>query len=143
MKVAVDLTALRGIQWQHYAIRFGLGGTITVIAGLLAKHFGPVFGGLFLAFPAIFPASATLIARRERQKKAKAGLNGAIRGRKAAALDAAGSVLGAVGLACFALVLWYELPRWPEGLALGVAASVWLVLSTGLWWIRKKHLLRY
>jgi hypothetical protein len=38
-----------------------LGGVVTVVAGLLAKHYGPVFGGLFLAFPAIFPASATLV----------------------------------------------------------------------------------
>jgi hypothetical protein len=29
--------------------------------GLLAKKFGSTVGGLFLAFPAIFPASATLI----------------------------------------------------------------------------------
>jgi len=39
---------------------------MTVIAGLIAFRFGPVVGGLFLAFPAIFPASATLIERHGR-----------------------------------------------------------------------------
>jgi hypothetical protein len=79
-----------------------LGGLVTVIAGLLAKAFGPVFGGLFLAFPAIVPASVTLIAKRERQTKARHGLDGMVRGGQAAALDAAGIVLGVVGLGCFA-----------------------------------------
>jgi hypothetical protein len=34
----------------------------------------PVVGGLFLAFPAIFPASATLIEKHVRERKEKAGL---------------------------------------------------------------------
>jgi hypothetical protein len=29
---------------------------MTVVAGVIAARFGPIFGGLFLAFPAIFPA---------------------------------------------------------------------------------------
>jgi hypothetical protein len=61
-----------------------------VIAGLLAKQFGPVFGGLFLAFPAIFPASVTLVEKHEREKKQKAGIMNSVRGRQAAALDAPG-----------------------------------------------------
>ena len=39
----------------------------------------PVVGGLFLAFPAIFPASATLIEKHGRERKEKAGLAGARR----------------------------------------------------------------
>jgi hypothetical protein len=55
-----------------------LGGAITVIAGLIAAH----FGGLFLAFPAIFPASATLIEKHARERKRKAGLRGTRRGKE-------------------------------------------------------------
>jgi hypothetical protein len=50
-----------------------------------------VFGGLFLAFPAIFPASATLIEQHERRRKQGTGGHGTLRGRRAAALDAAGA----------------------------------------------------
>ena len=72
-------------------VRFAFGGAITVIAGILVKRFGPVFGGLLLAFPAIFPASATPIAKHETEKKQKAGIATSSRGRQAAALDAAGA----------------------------------------------------
>jgi hypothetical protein len=65
-----------------------------------------VFGGLFLAFPAIFPASATLVAKHETQKKQNAGIATSSRGRQAAAMDAAGAALGSVGLAAFALTVW-------------------------------------
>ena len=63
-------------------MRFALGGATTVVAGLIAAGFGPVVGGLFLAFPAIFPASATLVERHVRERKEKAGLAGSRRGRK-------------------------------------------------------------
>ena len=69
MNVTLDLSALAKMKWYEYVVVFLSGGTITVIAGLLAKEFGPAFGGLFLAFPAIFPASATLIEKHERENK--------------------------------------------------------------------------
>jgi hypothetical protein len=85
--------------------RFGLffDGLITPIAGVIAKQFGPAVGGLFLAFPAIFPASATLIEKHEKQKKEKRGLHGVPRGREAASMDAAGAAMGSIGLLQFAL----------------------------------------
>ena len=46
-----------------------LGGVMTVVAGLIAARFGPVIGGLFLAFPAIFPATATLIEKHVLERK--------------------------------------------------------------------------
>ena len=137
MRVSADLSALRGTQWHQYVVRFLLGGLVTAVTGLLAKHFGPVFGGLFLAFPAIFPAGATLIAKRESQKKARQGLPGEVRGRRAAALDAAGATLGAVGLICFALVVWKELVGNPAPLVLCAATLAWAVISLTLWWLRK------
>jgi hypothetical protein len=39
-------------------------------------EWGPAVVGLFLAFPAIFPASATLIEKHERQRKQRQGLTG-------------------------------------------------------------------
>jgi hypothetical protein len=59
-----------------------------------------------LAFPAIFCASATLIEKHERERKAEKGLRGERRGKQAAALDAAGAGLGSFGLAAFALACW-------------------------------------
>jgi hypothetical protein len=61
MKISLDLSALGKTKWYEYALRFAFGGSITVAAGLVAKKWGPGVGGLFLAFPAIFPASATLV----------------------------------------------------------------------------------
>ena len=139
VKVSADLWALRAIQWHQYVVRFFLGGLVTVVTGLLGQHFGPVFGGLFLAFPAIFPATATLIAERERQKKTRQGLHGEVRGRRAAALDAAGAVLGAVGLICFALLVRKELVRYPAPLVLCAALLAWAGISLTLWGLRKSH----
>jgi Protein of unknown function (DUF3147) len=87
----LNLSALKEAAWSEHAIRFGLGGLITVLAGFLADEFGPETGGLFLAFPAIFCASATLIEKHERQRKREKGLKGDRRGQEAAALDAAGA----------------------------------------------------
>jgi uncharacterized protein DUF3147 len=139
LKVAVDFGGLRGMRWQQYAVRFALGGLVTMATGLIAQQFGPVVGGLFLAFPAIFPASATLIAKREQQKKARKGLHGTIRGRRAAALDAAGAALGAIGLMCFAALAWIGLPRVSAIASLGVATAGWLAISLLLWWLHKTH----
>jgi hypothetical protein len=132
-------SALGEASWYQYALRFVLGGLITVGTGLVAEHFGPVVGGLFLAFPAIFPATATLIGTRERKKKEKQGLNGAARGLRAAALDATGAVLGAIGLMCFAWVVWKALPRFGSVVVLCGAAFLWLLVSVSLWWLRKRH----
>ena len=90
MIVNASLESLRQTKWHEYALRFFFGGAVTVMAGLIAKKFGPQIGGLFLAFPAIFPASATLIEKHEKQKKQKIGLEGTERGRLAAGVDAAG-----------------------------------------------------
>jgi hypothetical protein len=94
MLVKVRLSALRDTHWHEYALRFGLGGLATVCTGLIAEAFGPAAGGLFLAFPAIFCASATLIEKHERGRKEKAGLPGKRRGQQTAALDAKGAAIG-------------------------------------------------
>ena len=139
MKVSADFSALKKTEWYEYAVRFLLGGSVTVVAGLLAKYYGPVFGGLFLAFPAIFPASATLVDKHERQKKQRAGIAQTTRGRQVAALDAAGAALGSLGLATFAFVIWKLLPVWSVADAFIAALAAWLWVSGALWWLRKKH----
>ena len=139
MIVRLNPSALRDIRWYEYVIRFALGGAMTVIAGLIASRFGPVVGGLFLAFPAIFPASATLIETHERERKEKAGLSGARRGKEAAALDAAGAVLGSVGLAAFAVVIWLLTEQSPL-LALVLATAAWLTVAVLAWLVRRRWL---
>jgi Protein of unknown function (DUF3147) len=137
MIIQANLASLKETRPHQYAQRFFFGGLATVIAGLIAQHYGPSIGGLFLAFPAIFPASATLIANHEKRKKREAGYDGTRRGRTAAAIDAAGAALGALGLAAFALILWKFLPTASPWLVLPTAALVWLTLSTALWFARK------
>jgi hypothetical protein len=133
MTIRFDVGGLRRTKWYEYAIRLLFGGLITAAAGLIAERWGPAIGGLFLAFPAIFPASATLIEKHERQKKTRVGLHGAVRGREAAALDAAGAAIGCIGLAGFAVIIWQFLPLGQTWMVLGSAGLLWLV-SSGLGW---------
>jgi hypothetical protein len=63
----------------------------------------------------------------------RVGLHGAVRGREAAALDAAGTAIGCIGLAGFALIVWQFLPLGQTWMVLGSAGLLWLVCS-GLGW---------
>ena len=51
MTVIADPSGLKDTKWHEYMVRFLAGGVITVIAGLIARKWGPGVGGLFLAFP--------------------------------------------------------------------------------------------
>ena len=113
-----------------------------MIAGILAKRYGPVFGGLFLAFPAIFPASSTLVEKQETEKKRAVGIGATSGGRKAAALDARGASIGSIGLIGFALVVWKLLPIWHSTLVLFAASVVWIAASTLVWRLRRHRLFR-
>jgi hypothetical protein len=137
MNIQFDLGSLRKTGWYEYAIRFIFGGAITVIAGLLANRFGPVIGGLFLAFPAVFLATATLIEKHEREKKQKAGILKSIRGRQAAAVDSRGTAMGTFALAAFAWMVWKVLPVWNAGWTLAAALLAWFALSVTIWSFRK------
>jgi uncharacterized protein DUF3147 len=137
MRVKIDPSVLGQTKWHDYAIRFLFGGLITAAAGIIAKNFGPVIGGLFLAFPAIFPAGATLIEKHEKQKKEKQGLQGTTRGVEAASIDAAGSAMGSIGLLVFAFLVWKGLPNHTPWLVLSAATLIWLTVSVLVWKIRK------
>ena len=137
MIVKARLSALTDTKWHEYALRFVLGGFATVATSLIASKFGPVTGGLFLAFPAIFCASATLVEKHERERKQKAGLRGERRGEEAAALDSAGAALGSFGLLAFAAVIWRLLPVAETAWTFVGASAAWLVVSTSLWRVRR------
>ena len=134
----IDSSSLRETRWYEYAFRFMFGGLVTVLAGWIARKFGPVIGGLFLAFPAIFPASATLIEKLERKKKERKGLNGTQRGRDAAALDAAGAAMGSLGLSLFAAFVWIFVLYFRPWLVLIGAAVVWVAASICIWAIGRR-----
>jgi Protein of unknown function (DUF3147) len=110
---------LRRIAAWEYVLRFAAGGAITAITGLIAKRWGPAVGGLFLAFPAILPASLTLVKQHD--------------GRRRALDDARGSQVGTIALAGFAACATLTAPRWPPAVFLPVATAVWLVVAVVAW----------
>jgi len=136
MVVKAQLSRLRRTAWWEFLVRFVFGGLVTVAAGLVARRWGPIVGGLFLAFPGIFPAGVTLVERHEAMRKRKHGLRGSGRGRAVAALVAAGASLGGFGLVAFALAAWKLLPIVPAWAALATAAILWLGVSVAAWVIR-------
>jgi hypothetical protein len=142
MRIRINLGSLRHIKSHEYVARFLLGGAVTVITGLIARQYGPVVGGLFLAFPAIFPAGATLIEKHEREKKCRAGILHTDRGRLAAALDARGAAMGSLALAAFALAIWKLLPRDNSAEILAAALGLWFTVAILLWRVRKLKPLR-
>src|ERR1700704_1919573 len=127
MKIEFNISRLKESHWYEYVVRFIFGGCITAVAGLIAKSYGPAIGGLFLAFPAIFPATATLVEKHIKEKKKKARIDGVNRSRLAVALEARGTAMGSFGLVVFGLLLWRFLVNRPAWLVLLAASSAWLV----------------
>jgi hypothetical protein len=119
------------------------GGVVCVAAGLIARRFGPGVGGLFLAFPAIFPAGASMVEAHEKKHKARAGFDGTNRGRTVAGVDSAGAVLGSVGLVGFALTCWICLPSLSAAATFALAVLVWLALSITSWLLLKGRTFRH
>ena len=115
MKPRLSPGKLKKIAWWEYALRFVFGGAITVLTGLLGKWQGPAVAGMFLAFPAILPASLTLVKQHD--------------GRKKAADDARGARLGAVGLIAFGVVVGLSATSWAAAAVLAVATLAWLAVS--------------
>jgi hypothetical protein len=137
MIVRLKPSALDESKWYEHALRFGLGGLVTVLAGVIAKIDGPATGGLFLAFPAILCASAALIEKHERKRKRDRGLRGERRGREAAALDTAGAGWGSIALAIFGLSVWWLGPKSSAG-ALAFASVASLAVAVSMWRARRE-----
>jgi hypothetical protein len=116
--VGLDWSELFAARPSEIAIRFAFGAGIALVAAVVGAVFGPKVGGLFLAFPAVLPATLTLLERKEGTTKAWA--------------DASGGVLGAVGLAGFAFTALMLLRTNPV-IALLIALLAWLLVAGGLY----------
>lgn len=142
MKVKFNVSALGESRWYEYVVRFIFGGAVTAAAGVIAQRYGPGVGGLFLAFPAIFPAAATLIAKHEEIKEDSGGGQSRKRASVAAGMDAIGAVFGAIGLVVFAVIVWQVLPKSNLSVVLPSAMVAWAVTSVlawEIWEIFRKH----
>ncbi|HZC44210.1 MAG TPA: DUF3147 family protein [Acidobacteriaceae bacterium] len=137
MKIGLDFDSLKENRWSEYAVRFFFGGIITAAAGIIAKKFGPEVAGLLLAFPAIFPASATIIEKHEKERMARGGVDGTRRGRSIASIDAAGATMGSLGLIAFAAFVWKALPRYPTWEVLMAATLLWFGVAMTVWGMRR------
>lgn len=104
---------------QDYLIRFCFGAGISLVAGVIGMKFGPVLAGVWLGFPAILPASLTLIEKKE--------------GKEAASVDSIGAILGAIAMIAFAIVVSLAATRWGVVPGLVAALAVWLVVAVGLY----------
>jgi hypothetical protein len=138
MLVKLDPSKVKETRWHEFGVRFLLGGLITAFAGIIGHKYGAPMGGLFLAFPAIFPASATLIDKHEKEKKERAGLNGHGRARQLVSVDAAGTAIGSIGLFAFAFLIHETIRDHSTWLVIGGATIVWAGVSVLAWYLRKR-----
>jgi hypothetical protein len=130
-------SSLKEGRWYEYFIRLALGGAAAVFTGLVSNRYGASIGGLLLALPAIFCASATLIEKHEIRRKREAGLVGERRGQMVAAVDSAGAALGALGMLAFAIVFTLTAERSIAAAFIG-ASLAWLVFSVAAWYVRRR-----
>ncbi|MEU8269564.1 DUF3147 family protein [Sphaerisporangium sp. NPDC049002] len=119
-KIRADPSKLRHISPAALAVRFAFGAAVSVVAGLAGIRWGPVAGGIFLAFPAVLAATLTLIEAQEHS-------------RFLAEQDVRGALLGAVGMIAFALCVWALAARIPTVVAMGIATTAWAVVATSLY----------
>jgi Protein of unknown function (DUF3147) len=120
-EIGVEPNRLRESSLSEYIIRFLFGGIISGVIGVIGPIAGPIRTGLFLAFPAVLPASLTLIESEQ--------------GKKPAGRNAFGAAFGSVGLIAFAGIVWVFATRAPAWIVLGFAILVWFAVSTVVWMI--------
>ena len=119
-RVGFDWSKITKVKRGEILVRFVFGAIVALAAAITGAVAGPKIGGLFLAFPAILPASLTLIEKKEGLAKAWS--------------DASGGAIGAIGMAAFALAAIFLLPINPA-LALILALIAWILVSTGLYFL--------
>lgn len=121
MTIRFEPGNLRKLKAWELLVRFVFGGVVTVAAGFVSKNWGAFVGGICLAFPAILPASLTLVKEHD--------------GRSQAAEDARGARLGAAALLAFAgtlILLGRRIPPWA---ALSLSTFAWSVTAGLLFWV--------
>ena len=109
-----SLGAVARIRWPEMGLRFAFGFVISVAAGLVTTAAGPVVGGICLGFPAILPATITLLEKHDGQAQALSDIRGA--------------TLGALGMVAFAAVVGLLAARWNAWVLLAALAA-WLAVS--------------
>ena len=138
MKITISLSGLAQTKPLEFLLRFLFGGIVTVLAGLVASAYGPVIGGLFLAFPSIFPATATLIEKHEEKKRQQEGMHGRYVATCAAGADAAGAAMGTIGLMVFGMLVWQSAESFTVWSVLTMATLAWFGVAVTVWIIRMK-----
>lgn len=119
VRPSIDLRRIRDIDWKQMATRFALGAVVSVVAGVISNSVGARFGGVFLAFPAILPASLTFVEDEQ--------------GSRSADRSAIGAVLGGLSLVVFAAVGEAMFTRHPPLLVLVAALGAWLAACLALY----------
>ena len=102
------------------------------------KQFGPAVGGLFLAFPAIFPASATLIEKDESQKKEKGDCTAPSAEGKPRVWMPLAQRWGASVCSGLLLIVWHFIPNHRAWAVLQIGTLAGLGVSVMMWMIRKR-----
>ena len=115
----LDLGTLRKQKAGDYLVRFAFGAGISAVAAIIGIELGPKLGGVLLAFPAILPASLTLIERKSN--------------RDEAVVDATGAIIGAVALIVFAAAAAWAMPRLDPILSVVLAGVLWAVSAIALY----------
>ena len=95
-------------------------------------------GGLFLAFPGIFPAGVSLVEKHKTMRERAEGKLGVRSARGQASVEATGTSVGTLGLMGFAVVLWQGLPTHNFLLMLFTATGTWIAVSSLFWWTRER-----
>ena len=119
MRISVRPQKMKQVPPRDLLVRFAFGAGISVLAGLVSIGLGPRGGGLFLAFPAILPATMTLLQKEESKSEAEENDQGAM--------------LGAIGLLAFAITAALLVGGFSGWIALTTASGAWLVVSVGLY----------
>lgn len=138
VRIGADFSKLGKTKPTEYLTRFLFGCALTLFFSLVDKWAGPIIGGLFLAFPGIYPPGSSFVEKQEQERKLKSGMEGTQRARSLAAAHAVGASAGTFGLMAFATLVWLGLPRYGLTKSLLAGAVAWVALSFGAWWLREK-----
>lgn len=122
-----DLHEIRQTKRNDMLLRFAFGAAISIVAGVGALVLGSTVGGLLLAFPAILPATLTLLEKDQ--------------GLDAAVYDVGGAVFGGAGLVAFALTASFSFGRLPVVAVLLVSLAAWTVVALALYVLRELQVL--
>ncbi len=138
VRIGCDFSKLAKTKPTEYLTRFLFGCAITLLFSLITKWAGPVIGGLFLAFPGIFPPGSSFVEKKEEERKQAVGMHGTQRARALASAHAVGASAGTFGLMGFAAIVWLGLPRYGLAPSLAVGTAAWIGLSIGAWRLREQ-----